>query len=250
LLVANGADSAFAIACHQVRIYPFHILGDETELWQARGINLLFVPKAYRPERQDELAGITHRLDLLLEPRRGGHRTQLAVSIHKNRSATRSRCTTDSPDKGVGNIRIPDPDGVALARHTGNIVADIDIVIACVQIGPGQAPQGDVVAARRVVKQRGMTGSTVTTARGVVCERIKACCRVEAAGGVGEKRAITDGRVLGAFGIAEEGERPIGGIVAGSGVTQKRPGSCGRIVCSDAGKERPSANACVVTSVS
>ena len=52
--------------------------------------------------------------------------------------------------EGRSQIRLPNTDGVALARHTS--VADDDIVIACGEIA-GVKPQGDVYDAGLVTQK-------------------------------------------------------------------------------------------------
>ena len=39
------------------------------------------------------------------------------------------RLPADSPDEGVGDIRVADPDGVTFAHHTLNAAPNIDIIV-------------------------------------------------------------------------------------------------------------------------
>src|SRR6266480_7774982 len=111
------------------------------------GIDLLLITKADRFKRENSFARFAHRVDILFESRRGANHTELAIGITKDRNAPWGVCSTDSADKSVGDIRVADSDGVALACHTANIVADIDIIIACGQVGAGDIAQGRIVAA-------------------------------------------------------------------------------------------------------
>jgi hypothetical protein len=70
----------------------------------------------------------------------------LPSELQKTRNTPWGVCSTDSADKSVGDIRVTDPDSVALVCYTANDVADIDIVIARGQVGAGAIPQGGVVA--------------------------------------------------------------------------------------------------------
>jgi hypothetical protein len=67
--------------------------------------------------------------------------------------ATGGRCSADSRDESGSDIRIADPDSVALARHIPNVVADIDIVIAARQVRAGDVAQRGVVTAGVVEKR-------------------------------------------------------------------------------------------------
>ena len=126
-------------------------------------IDLLLVAKAHRLKRQDDFAGFAHWLDILLESRRGRAGSELTVGIYKDGSATEAVAPLIPVDECGGDIRIADPDGVALARHAANDVADIDIVSACGQIGAGAIAQGGVVATG-VVEERYVTTGCVAVA--------------------------------------------------------------------------------------
>jgi hypothetical protein len=95
-------------------------------------------------------------------------RSELTVRIYKDLGATRGRCSTDSLDKRGSDIRIADPDGVALACHTANVVADIYIIIACGQVGTGDGAQGRIEVTR-VVKKRYVTAGCVAVSGTADC---------------------------------------------------------------------------------
>ena len=122
-------------------------------------------------------------------------------------------CSTNASDKGVGNVRVADPDGITLTRKPGDIVANIDIVIAGIRDWPGRRPKSDVVAAAGIVDECCMATGRVTAAADVVCERIKAARRVEGAGGGGKKRGATIRRILDSVCIVIERLDAIGRIV-------------------------------------
>jgi hypothetical protein len=96
---------------------------------------------------------LSHWLDVLLRSRRGRTRAELSARIYKDLGATGGRSSADSRDESGSNIRIADPDSVALARHTRNVVADIDIVIAARQVRAGNVAQGGAVIAGVVEKR-------------------------------------------------------------------------------------------------
>ena len=145
LFIADGLWFALAITDDQVGIYFFYFLSHQPELWDALGIDFFLVAKGYRFQAQNRFAGFAHWLDVLLESRRGRACSELTIRIYKDLRATRSRGSADSRDKRGGDIRIADPDSVALARHAADIVADIDIVIASSQVAACDVSEGSVV---------------------------------------------------------------------------------------------------------
>src|SRR4029077_373371 len=87
-LIPHGIRLAVAITSYQVGVHLFYLLGHEPELRDALGVDLLLVAEGDRLEREDRFACVVHRLDLILESRRGRGRTELAVSIHVNGNST------------------------------------------------------------------------------------------------------------------------------------------------------------------
>ena len=77
-VVAHRADSAMTVAGYQIRAYLFYFLGNESKSQGTRWFNLRLVTEAYRLEAVDYLAGLFHRLDLVLETSRGNHLAELA----------------------------------------------------------------------------------------------------------------------------------------------------------------------------
>ena len=92
-------------------------------------VKLVLVAEGHRLKREDRFARLVHRLDLVLETRRGSGRAEVTVGIHDDRYASGNGCPADAGDKG-GRLRSlrADADGVGLASNAR--VADIDIVIA------------------------------------------------------------------------------------------------------------------------
>ena len=103
-------------------------------------------------QREERFAGLGHGLNFVLEPRRGGARAQLAVSIDKDRSASGSSLSTDAGNVGGADERFADANCAAVAGNAH--VANADIIIAGGKIRPGQIPQGSVAAAGGVVHER------------------------------------------------------------------------------------------------
>jgi hypothetical protein len=60
----------------------------------------------------------------------------VAVGSNKHGRATGNRCSADSPDKGVGDVLVADADRITLTCLAFNVEANIDIIIACREIGP------------------------------------------------------------------------------------------------------------------
>jgi hypothetical protein len=145
LFIADGLWFALAITDDQVGIYFFYFLSHQSELRDALRIDLFFVAKAHRFQGQNCFAGFAHWLDILLESCRGGAGSELTIRIYKDLRATRSRGSADSRDKRGGDIRIADPDGVALASHAADVVADVDIVISSSQVAACDVSEGSVV---------------------------------------------------------------------------------------------------------
>src|SRR5258708_39740705 len=75
------------------------------------------------------------------------------LEFTKDCGATRNSRSTDSPDKGGGNNRGADSNGVALAWHAGDTEADIDVLIAGGAILAGVPPQGSVLASGSVSRE-------------------------------------------------------------------------------------------------
>src|SRR5438477_4252479 len=212
LLVTHCVRLALPIAGDQGGIYFCHFLSNESILRDALGIDLFFVTTAYRSKRQNGFARCAHRLDLIFESRRGGQSAQAAARSLKKRIASSGCCSADSPDKAVSNICIADADGVALARDTHHIVADIDVVIAGGKIMASKNAQGRVLAASGVVIQSKATQSRVVATSGVTKESI-----------------ITGGCIVVTFRVAKESEHSIGRVVATDGVAKKRCGASSRV---------------------
>src|SRR6266496_345967 len=67
LVVAYAVDFAIATARHEIRAYLFYVLSDESETTWTRRLNLLLVAETHRLKAVDYFAGLSHRVDLILE---------------------------------------------------------------------------------------------------------------------------------------------------------------------------------------
>ena len=94
----------------------------------------------------------------------------------------------------------------------------------------GAIPDGGVVAARGVVREREGPNGGVVAARAVTQERIDAGGSVEEALGVVEEREGAAGGVVGARGGAEERLEAAGGVVETQGGIEERIGADGSVV--------------------
>ena len=219
LLVAHSVELALRVADHQIGIDLFHILGHQPKLRDALRINLVFVAECDWLQRVERFAGLAHRPNLILEPRRRGACTQLAVCSDKNRSASGSSLSTDAGNVGGADERFADANCAAVAGNAH--VANADIIIAGGKIGPGQIPQGSVAAAG-VVQERLITIGRIEEAGVVVTERFITVGRVAVAAGVRRERSPTSGRVLVTDGVAKKSNT----------VGRVEPTSCSYCSCS------------------
>ena len=89
--VAHGVRLALLVASHQIGVHLFHLLGHEAELRDAVGVKLVLVAEGDRFEREDRFARLVHRLDRVLETRRGDDRAELTVGIDDYAYASRPR---------------------------------------------------------------------------------------------------------------------------------------------------------------
>ena len=78
-VVAHCVGLSIRIACDQSRVDLFHIFRDEAKLRDALGIELSLVTESHWFEGKDCFACLVHRLNLILEPGRGGAGAKLAV---------------------------------------------------------------------------------------------------------------------------------------------------------------------------
>src|SRR6266446_612647 len=135
-LVAHGVRLSVSVASDQIRIYLRHLLGHESELRDARRVELVLVAKGHRFERQDRFARLVHRLDCILETLRGYGRAKMTTAIYNNCYTRWNGCPTDASDvsSGLSSYRT-DTDRIRLRLKTS--AANIDIVTSCGQILTG-----------------------------------------------------------------------------------------------------------------
>src|SRR5206468_11188782 len=137
---ANGVDFALFIAHHQIGIHLGHFLSHQTELLHALGVKLLLVAERDWFKREDRIARIAHRLDLLLKACRGCCDAKLTASVYNNGCAC-DCCATDSLNE-TPCLCGPNPNSVRLARCSP--IADVDVVTTNGQIGSGIETQSDI----------------------------------------------------------------------------------------------------------
>ena len=131
-----------------------------------------------------------HRFNFLLEPARGGRRTQSAVGINENGNSSGRRGTINLTDKAaIAHIR-------ARGTNSNNIVGGGDVATGCLA-------QRNVPAASRVERKRSRTHGGVVAPSSVVFERRLAVSRVEAAGSVAQERFKAKGRVSNAVDVLQ-----------------------------------------------
>ena len=188
---------------------------------------------------KNHLAGFVHRLDVRFESRRRRQRAQFPISIHIDRTATRSGCPADASDKGVGNIAVTYSDGVAFASNACHSVANIHISRTGRLIATRFITDGSVPGATRIIKEHSFTNCDVVVAVDVVAEgEISNGC-VAGAGRVTKHRASTRGRVAVAGRVAKERLRTSGGVVVADSVSRQRALTRGGVVAANGvAKER------------
>src|SRR5439155_7615825 len=136
-------------------IYLFYFFGDQAKLRNLIRIEFLLVAKGNWFERKDSFAGSIHRLDCILETRRGNNRAELAGGIdhHAYPGAAGYGLAIDAGDVGgglrslftYGNlIGIP---GFAEQAGTDNdVIAAGGKILACLKTN------GNVIAAAYVLQ--------------------------------------------------------------------------------------------------
>ena len=168
----------------------------------------MLVAKRHWLECQNRFAGLVHRLDVVLEARRGSGRAEVTCGIDKYRYASSHSCPINTSDKSgrlpgdAGGTLRADGDGAGFAGNA--FVADIDIVNARGEVNTGLKANCDIAAAGGVVKEGIESLTNVVAAGGVAAERFKTAGRVVAARGVATQYRSTAGRVVAAGCIAKE----------------------------------------------
>jgi hypothetical protein len=225
--VPDGISLSVAIASDQIGVDLFHILSHKAELWSGIGINLFRVMEGNRLERQDRFARFADRSDIVLETLRGGYRAEASIAVYNNACAC-DWASTDASNKGssLGSL-YTDADRSRVARPSR--IADIDVAVASGEICTGINAQGNVAAARCVVKERPDTLGRVVDAGCVVKERLNTGCCVVAAGCVAKERLQASGGVTAAGCGVRERFKTVGCVVAGSCIAKKRINTEGRV---------------------
>src|SRR5439155_22604354 len=128
------------VASDQIGIHLFDFLSHEAELRDALGIELFLITEDDWLEREDRFTGLIHRLNVVLEARRGRNRPQAPIAIDHHRDAAGHRCIPDAGDHGfrLGSL-LADADGIGLASYS--LVANIDVVTAGSKTNSGRFAQ-------------------------------------------------------------------------------------------------------------
>ncbi len=186
----------------------------------------MLVAKRHWLECQNRFAGLVHRLDVVLEARRGSGRAEVTCGIDKYRYASSHSCPINTSDKSgrlpgdAGGTLRADGDGAGFAGNA--FVADIDIVNARGEVNTGLKANCDIAAAGGVVKEGIESLTNVVAAGGVAAERFKTAGRVVAARGVVTERSKTAGRVVAARGVATQYRSTAGRVVAAGCIAKER----------------------------
>ena len=129
---------------------PFIPESSPRELGIAIGVKVVFITEGHRLERQDNFTGLVHRLDGVLETRRGCRRAEMTTAIYDNCYTCWNGCPTDASDVGgsLGSL-LTDADGLRLASNTA--ITNVDVVNTCGEICTGCIAHCNVEAAGCVV---------------------------------------------------------------------------------------------------
>src|SRR5438552_2694837 len=218
-LVAHAVRLASLIACHQGRVHFLHLLGHQAKLRDTIRIKLFLIMEGDRLERENRFARLVHRLNRVLEKRRGYGRAKMTTGIYDNCYTCWNGCPTNPGDK-CGSLGSLLADTNCLGFTSNASVAYLDIVTSGGQVKACILAQshvertgciimeriltvGGVVAAGCVAQERSSTGGRVGVAGCVAVERITTGGRIAAAGCVGKERFKTDCRVVDA-GVVQE----------------------------------------------
>src|SRR5262249_58552297 len=142
--VANTERLANIVAGHQIRIDLCHFFGHQTELGNARRIEVVFVAEGDWLEIQDRFARLAHRFYCFLETCGGSSRAEVTSAIHDNCYTCWNDCPTYPGDKRLCLYSgFTDADGFGLTRSPQS--ANIDVVTASRQIYTGLITHCNVI---------------------------------------------------------------------------------------------------------
>jgi hypothetical protein len=108
----------FLVVDDQIGVHFFDLLGNQSELRDALGINFRFVFKGDRLQREQHVARVVHVLNVLFEARGGGERAELAGGSDVDGHASGCSRVVDAGNECVG-LRSADADDVGVAGNTG-----------------------------------------------------------------------------------------------------------------------------------
>ena len=163
---------------------------------------------------------------------RGGYRAEASQAVYNNACAC-NWASTDASNKGSGLGSLStDADRSRVARPSR--IADIDVAVASGEICTGIKAQGDVAAARCVVKERAKTVGGVVVAGVVVAgvvveERVGTGGRVSIRGGAGQG-SHTDGGVVKPVSVGRERFFTASGVADANSVVEERTNAVGCVV--------------------
>src|SRR5205823_2040093 len=178
----------------------------------------------FQPENR--FARLVHRLDRVLETRRGGCRAKLTGGVYLNGCACNC-CPIDAGNKGFGLCSgRADANRPGFTRNAS--VANIDIVAASGKIPTCGNTQRDVAATARVINERVNPVGSVMVTGCVVAERTIASARVVVAV-AGNERKIPGGRVAPAGRVAKERCLTVGRVLNAGCVAKERIIASGRV---------------------
>src|SRR5437899_268150 len=232
-LIADGVNLAVIIAYHQVWIYPGYFFRNKAVLWRSLFIALVLEGHWFKSE--DSFAGLVHRFNFLFKPAGGGRRLrpELAVAVDINRFDRPSFVyIVNASDKGSGlRSFCSNPDLLCVASYT--LIANIDVVTACIEVDAGICAHEDVVTAGRETESGIRAHRNIGCTRCILFERLKPLSRVEGPSGAFLKRPHTSCCVTSAACVAPQRIKTGGGIAIAGSVVLKRGKTAGGIGLAD-----------------
>src|SRR5438046_2614154 len=168
----------------------------------------MFIAESDWFQLENRFAGFLHRLDVLLEPGRGGGRAQLSTAVDPDRNRTANGSAVDTGDIGgrLGS-RCANADHARVACYSE--VANINVVTLGGEIGSGRGAYPDVMGSCGAIDEGKIAISRVVSPSGVVAQCVATISCVIVAGGIAKERTRSISYAVVAARVAEERTRSI-----------------------------------------
>src|SRR5437762_87831 len=111
-LITHSVRLSIGVASHKGRIYLLDLLRYQPKLRRTIRINLPFVPETNRLKREDSLARLIHRLDVVLETPGRGLSAKLTAATYVDRRTHNGYAADASNERLCLRSLCADADGV------------------------------------------------------------------------------------------------------------------------------------------